>query len=71
LQGISIPSKPPPVPKDPPNYNFCYNWSNIISGIYFDTKHYSSTCYFLPELQLCTVHSFCFQIILLSTLHLL
>jgi hypothetical protein len=25
LQGISLPRKPPPVPKDPPNYNFGYN----------------------------------------------
>lgn len=24
-EGISIPRKPPPVPKDPPNYNFCSN----------------------------------------------
>jgi hypothetical protein len=24
-EGIFVPSKPPPVPNDPPNYNFHYN----------------------------------------------
>ena len=24
-EGVAIPDQPPPIPKDPPNYDFAYN----------------------------------------------
>jgi len=32
-EGVDIPQDPPPIPDDPPNYDFCYElkWSSYLS----------------------------------------
>ena len=28
VEGIDIPQEPPPIPKPPPNYDFCYDFKS-------------------------------------------